>query len=199
MNGERFYTFKPKDGVRFFALDSNYVDKTQLEWLDKQLAASGSEWKIMFFHHPLYSSGETHGSAELQRDLLEPLFVKHGVNLVLTGHEHFYERLKPQKGIQYFIIGNSAKLRKGDLSKSGLTLFGTDREYSFMLMEISGDELFFQTINERGQTIDTGSVRRVGKVEPAPGRTTQPVVPQARPTPAQPGPRQPESKSTPSK
>src|SRR5688572_6383938 len=199
MNGERFYSFKPKAGVRFFALDSNYVDKPQLDWLDKELTASGSEWKIMFFHHPLYSSGETHGSAELQRDLLEPLFVKHGVNLVLTGHEHFYERLKPQKGIQYFIIGNSAKLRKGDLSKSGLTLFGTDREYSFMLMEISGDELFFQTINERGQTIDTGSVRRVGKVEPAPGRTTQPVVPQARPTPAQPGPRQPESKSTPSK
>ena len=118
MNGERFYSFKPKDGVRFFALDSNYVDKTQLEWLDKQLAGSGSEWKIMFFHHPLYSSGETHGSAELQRGLLEPVFVKHGVNLVLTGHEHFYERIKPQKGIQYVIIGNSAKLRKGDLSKS---------------------------------------------------------------------------------
>jgi hypothetical protein len=198
MNGERFYTFKPKDGVRFFALDSNYVDKSQLDWLDKQLAGSGSEWKIMFFHHPLYSSGETHGSAELQRGLLEPVFVKHGVNLVLTGHEHFYERIKPQKGIQYFIIGNSAKLRKGDLSKSDLTLFGTDREYAFMLMEIAGDELFFQTINEKGQTIDTGSVRRVGKVEPAASRTTQPVVPQAKPTPAQPGPRQPENKPTPS-
>ena len=191
MNGERFYSFKPKDGVRFFALDSNYVDKTQLEWLDKQLAGSGSEWKIMFFHHPLYSSGETHGSAELQRGLLEPVFVKHGVNLVLTGHEHFYERIKPQKGIQYFIIGNSAKLRKGDLSKSELTLYGNDREYAFMLMEIAGDELFFQTINEKGQTIDAGSVRRVGKVEATPGRSTQPVVPQAKPTPAQPGPRQP--------
>ena len=190
MNGERFYSFKPKDGVRFFALDSNYVDKTQLEWLDKQLAGSGSEWKIMFFHHPLYSSGETHGSAELQRGLLEPVFVKHGVNLVLTGHEHFYERIKPQKGIQYFIIGNSAKLRKGDLSKSELTLYGNDREYAFMLMEIAGDELFFQTINEKGQTIDAGSVRRVGKVEATPGRSTQPVVPQAKPTPAQPGPRQ---------
>ena len=153
MNGERFYTFKPKDGVRFFALDSNYVDKTQLEWLDKQLAGSGSEWKIMFFHHPLYSSGETHGSAELQRELLEPVFVKHGVNLVLTGHEHFYERIKPQKGIQHFIIGNSAKLRKGDLSRSQLTLYGNDREYAFMLMEIVGDELFFQVINEKGQTI----------------------------------------------
>jgi hypothetical protein len=190
MNGERFYTFKPQAGVRFFALDSNYVDKAQLEWLDKQLAMSGSEWKIMFFHHPLYSSGETHGSAELQRGLLEPVFLKYGVNVVLSGHEHFYERIKPQKGIAYFIIGSSAKLRKGDLSKTDLTAYGNDTENAFMLMEIAGDELFFQTINQSGKTVDVGSVKRVGKVEPTPARTAQPVVPQAKPSPAQPGPRQ---------
>ena len=190
MNGERFYSFKPQSGVRLFALDSNYVDKAQLEWLDKQLATSGSEWKIMFFHHPLYSSGETHGSAELQRGLLEPVFLKYGVNVVLTGHEHFYERIKPQKGIAYFIIGSSAKLRKGDLVKSDLTAYGNDREYAFMLMEIVGDELFFQTINEQGKTIDTGSIRRTGKVDSTSKTTSQPVVPQAKPSPAQPGPRQ---------
>ena len=84
MNGERYYTFKPPNSsVRFFALDSNYVDDKQVAWLDKELAASGSDWKICFFHHPLYSSGETHGSAELQRGLLEPVFVKYGVNVVL--------------------------------------------------------------------------------------------------------------------
>src|SRR6185295_11737699 len=93
MGGERYYTFKPAgSSVRFFALDSNYVDDKQLAWLDKELAASGSDWKIMFYHHPLYSSGETHGSAERQRELLEPVFLKHGVNVVLSGHEHFYER-----------------------------------------------------------------------------------------------------------
>ena len=48
MNGERFYTFKPKAGVRIFALDSNYMDPKQLEWLEKELAASGSDWKICF-------------------------------------------------------------------------------------------------------------------------------------------------------
>ena len=190
MNGERYYSFKPKNGVRFFAIDSNYVDQKQLEWLDKELAASGSDWKVMFFHHPLYSSGETHGSAELQRDLLEPVFVKHGVNVVLTGHEHFYERIKPQKGIAYFILGSSAKLRRGDLSKSNLTLYGNDTDYAFMLVEIDGEEMFFQTINQKGATLDTGSIRRAGDVQPTPGRTTQPVVPQAKPVPAQPGPRQ---------
>jgi 3',5'-cyclic AMP phosphodiesterase CpdA len=99
MNGERFYSFRPKPGIRFFALDSNYMDRPQLQWLEKELAASGSDWKIMYFHHPIYSSGGRHGSDTALRDQLEPLFLKYGVDVVLAGHEHFYERLKPQKGI----------------------------------------------------------------------------------------------------
>ena len=188
MDGKKYYSFKPKAGVRFFAIDSNYVDDKQLEWLDKELAASGSDWKIVFFHHPLYSSGATHGSADLQRELLEPTFLKHGVNVAFTGHEHFYERLKPQKGVAYFIIGSSAKLRKGDLQKSPLTVYGNDSEYAFMLAEIVGDELYFQAINDKGVTLDAGSIRRAGKVDPNPNVTTQPVVPQAKPSPVQPGP-----------
>jgi predicted phosphodiesterase len=160
MEGRKYYSFKPKEGVRFFAIDSNYVDTKQLEWLEKDLAASGSDWKIAFFHHPLYSSGATHGSADAQRELLEPLFLKHGVNVVLSGHEHFYERLKPQKGIAYFIVGSSSKLRKGDLRKSTLTAYGNDSDYAFMLVEIDGDTLSFQTINDKGVTIDAGVVTR---------------------------------------
>jgi hypothetical protein len=188
MNGQKYYTFKPQNGVRFFALDSNYVDQKQLQWLDKELAASGSDWKIVFFHHPLYSSGGTHGSADLQRELLEPVLIKHGVNVAFMGHEHFYERIKPQKGVAYFIIGSSSKIRRGDLQKSTLTVYGNDSAYAFMLVEIDGDELFFQAINDKGQTIDAGSVRRAGDVKPNPGVTTQPVVPQAKPSPVQPGP-----------
>jgi hypothetical protein len=183
MNGERYYSFKPEgSSVRFFALDSNYIDDKQLDWLDKELSASGSDWKIAFFHHPPYSSGETHGSADLQRERLEPIFLKHGVNVVLTGHEHFYERIKPQKGIAYFILGSSAKLRRGDLLKSELTAKGWDQGYTFMLMEIVGDDLHFQAISEKGETVDSGTIHRVGKVAPAPGRTTQPVEP-AKPLP----------------
>jgi hypothetical protein len=160
MEGRKYYSFKPKPGVRFFAIDSNYVDPKQLEWLGKELAASGSDWKIAFFHHPLYSSGATHGSADAQRELLEPVFLKHGVNLVIAGHEHFYERLKPQKGVEYFILGSSAKLRKGDLRKSAMTAYGNDSDYAFMLVEIDGDDLHFQTISDKGVTLDTGSIRR---------------------------------------
>jgi hypothetical protein len=160
MEGRKYYSFKPKPGARFFALDSNYVDTKQLEWLDKELEASGSDWKIAFFHHPLYSSGATHGSADAQRELLEPAFLKHGVNVVFMGHEHFYERLKPQKGVAYFILGSSAKLRKGDLRKSAMTAYGNDSDYAFMLVEIDGDVLHFQTISDKGVTLDAGVVNR---------------------------------------
>ncbi len=164
MNGERYYSFKPPDGsVRFFALDSNYMDKTQLEWLEKELAASDSQWKIAFFHHPLYSSGEKHGSDQALRDQIEPLFVKYGVSLVLAGHEHFYERIKPQKGITHFVAGSAAKLRKGNIGASDITAKGFDQGYAFLLMEIDGDTLQFQTINETGRTIDEGTIRSVAK------------------------------------
>src|SRR4030095_16696051 len=98
MNGERYYSFRTKNGIRFFALDSNYMSKDQIDWVTKELGASGSEWKIVFFHHPLYSSGERHGPDEELRRVLEPIFLRDGVSVVFCGHEHFYERLKPQKG-----------------------------------------------------------------------------------------------------
>jgi predicted phosphodiesterase len=161
MNGERFYTFKPGNAsVRFFALDSNYMDDAQLAFVKKELAASGSDWKIAFFHHPLYSSGEKHGSDELLRQRLEPIFVEHGVDVVFTGHEHFYERMKPQKGIHYFICGSSAKLRRGNIGGGGLTAKGYDQGYTFMLIEIDGDQMHFQTVDQNGKTIDSGVVKR---------------------------------------
>ena len=164
MNGERYYSFKPPDGsVRFFALDSNYMDKPQLEWLEKELAASDSQWKIAFFHHPLYSSGEKHGSDQALRDQIEPLFVKYGVSLVLAGHEHFYERIKPQQGITHFVAGSAAKLRRGNIGASEITAKGFDQGYAFILMEIDGDTLQFQTITDGGKTVDSGSIQRAEK------------------------------------
>jgi predicted phosphodiesterase len=190
MNGERYYTFKPglTSGVRFFALDSNYMNPEQVDWLNKELAGSGSDWKIAFFHHPLYSSGDKHGAHVILRDQLEPPFIKHGVNVVFTGHEHFYERLKPQKGIAYFIAGSSAKLRTGD-NTSELTAKTFDEGYTFMLAEIDGDDLHFQTITDKGVTVDSGIIRKdqtsnrvIGATGAAPARPSAP----ARPAPARP-------------
>ena len=134
--------------------------KAQLEWLDKELAKSGSDWKIMFFHHPIYSSGERHGPSLQLRAMLEPLFVKHNVDLVLTGHEHFYERIKPQRGIYYFIVGSSAKLRAGNIAETDITAKGFDKDRAFMLMEVTPDRIYFQTLSRTGATVDSGTLDR---------------------------------------
>jgi predicted phosphodiesterase len=176
MNGERFYTFKPKPGVRIFALDSNYMDRSQIEWLEKELSASGSDWKVMFFHHPLYSSGETHGSDDKLREQLEPLFLKHGVDVVFAGHEHFYERLKPQKGIYYFISGGAGKLRKGDISKTELTAKAYDTGYHFMLIELAKNSVNFETINQDGKVIDSGALPRFSDADKKKMATSTPTI-----------------------
>jgi predicted MPP superfamily phosphohydrolase len=160
MNGAAYYSFK-KGNVRFFVLDSNYMDPKQLSWLETQLQNAGSdEWKICYFHHPLYSSGKTHGPATDLRLLLEPLFVKYGVNVVFSGHEHVYERILPQKGIYYFTEGASGQLRYGNLRKSEITGKGFDTDRTFMLIEIAGDEMYFETISRAGATVDSGVIQR---------------------------------------
>ena len=166
MNGQQYYTYK-KSNVRFFALDSNYMTPQQLAWLEKELQNSGSDWKICYFHHPLYSSGSFHGSSVELRLLLEPLFIKYGVQVVFAGHEHIYERVKPQNGIIYFTEGASGELRKGNLTKTNLTAAGYDQDRTFMLVEIAGDELYFQTISRVGLTVDSGVIRRAAKISGA--------------------------------
>jgi 3',5'-cyclic AMP phosphodiesterase CpdA len=159
MNGERYYTFS-KGSARFFVLDSNYMDQTQLKWLEEQLSRANDRWKIAYFHHPLYSSGEKHGSEVDLRTQVEPLFMKYGVDVVFAGHEHFYERIKPQNGIYYFIEGGSAKLRKGDIQKGGpLTANGFDTDFSFMLAELGKDAMQFQVLSRGGKPVDSGTLR----------------------------------------
>ena len=161
MDGNLYYTFSPKAEVRFFALESTYLVPEQVAWLEKELKASGSHWKIPFFHHPLYSSGERHGSDVRLREVLEPLFVKYNVSVVLQGHDHFYERVKPQKDIVYFVVGSGGKLRAGNIDTgSGITAKGFDRDLAFMAAEIDGDQMYFNTITRRGEIIDSGVITR---------------------------------------
>jgi hypothetical protein len=82
------------------------------------------------------------------------------VQVVFAGHEHIYERVKPQNGIHYFTEGASGSLRKGNLRKSVLTEVGYDQDRSFMLVEIAGDEFCFQTISRTGLTVDSGVILR---------------------------------------
>jgi hypothetical protein len=169
MNGQRYYTYV-RGNVRFLALDSNLMDRKQVEWVDATLRDAREEWKICYFHHPLYSNAARHGSSVDLRVLLEPMFVKYGVNVVFSGHDHVYERLKPQKGIYYFVSGAAGQLRKGNMTLSDQTASSFDQDLSFMAVEVAGADMVFQAISRTGQVVDSGVIRRQSR----PGETTLP-------------------------
>jgi 3',5'-cyclic AMP phosphodiesterase CpdA len=162
MEGKLYYSFKaPRQNVRFYALESTYPEPGQIAWAENELKSTDEDWKIMFFHHPLYSSGDRHGSDLRLRDTLEPLFVRYNVSVVLTGHDHFYERVKPQKGIVYFVCGSGGQLRAGNIdAASEIMAKGFDTDQAFLAAEIIGDQMTFQAISRTGTIIDSGVITR---------------------------------------
>jgi predicted MPP superfamily phosphohydrolase len=160
MNGRNYYTFK-KSNVRFLALDSNYMNPDQLDWLQNQLKGSNAQWKICFFHHPLYSDARYHGPDLDLRAQLAPLFEKYGVNVVFSGHDHVYERIKPQHGTFYFVMGSSGQLRYHNLRRhSSEMAAGFDTDRAFMIVEIAGKDFYFQTVSRAGKIVDHAVLNR---------------------------------------
>jgi predicted MPP superfamily phosphohydrolase len=161
MEGQHYYTLGRGNGlVDFFMLDSTDYDLAQAGWLDNALRTSTAKWKIVVMHHPLYSSGKKHGSNLKLRKQIEPLLTQYNVNVVFAGHDHIYERVKPQHGVQHFVTGAGGKLRRGNIDKrSTITASGYDRDNHFMLIELDDSELTFQTISETGELIDSGSIK----------------------------------------
>jgi hypothetical protein len=160
MGAQRYYTFV-KGPLRVVVLDTNLIDEAQLSWFEATLAAVREPWKIVIFHHPIYSDGVRHGSDLELRTRLEPLLVRYGVNVVFSGHDHFYQRVKPQQGITYFVEGSSGQLRKGGVTPTAINAVAFAEDQTFMLVEIAGDQLTFQTITRDGRIVDSGRISRV--------------------------------------
>lgn len=158
MEGRAYYSFVKGNGlVEFFALDSTKMDAAQLRWLEGALTSSKARWKIAYFHHPIYSSGKKHGSDKKLRALVEPLFVRYGVAAVFSGHDHIYERTRPQQGVQYFVSGAGGKLRRGDINRqSPFFAAGDDDVNSFMYVELTRDRFAFWSVDATGRILDGG-------------------------------------------
>lgn len=164
MGGQRYYSLV-RGNTRFFFLDTNLMDPKQLDWFDGALRASNESWQIVIFHHPIYSDGDRHGSNVSLRVVLEPLLVRYGVDVVFTGHEHIYERVKPQKGIAHFIVGSGGQLRKGGLTPSEMTAAGFDQDNAFLVATLSGASMSFQAISRTGVVVDSGMVNRRARTD----------------------------------
>jgi hypothetical protein len=87
------------------------------------------------------------------------LLIEGGVQIVFSGHDHIYERIIPQHGIQYFVSGSAGALRRGNIdTNTGLTAKGNDQVRHFMYVEIDEGEMRFQAVSEDGEGIDSGSI-----------------------------------------
>jgi hypothetical protein len=148
MGGQLYYTFSPTPGVRFFALDSTNPTAEQIQWLEQQLQSAGTAWKIVYFHQPVAA--------------LEPVFLKHRVNVVLTGSDRFYQRVTPPTGLTHFVVGSGGQLdSRGRDGRGSASARIFDKDLAFLAAEITGDQLFFNAISRTGEVIDSGVVRQI--------------------------------------
>ena len=161
--GDRYYSFTKGDVnegmVEFFAIDTNAnapLDE-QLVWLDRQLANSTAPWKIVYGHHPLYSSGR-HGSNPKLAAKLAPIFAKHKVPIYLCGHDHGYERFNPINGTTYIVNGGGgASLYK--FGKSDQTAF-VSSQFSFMTFDVYQDKIITKAIATDGKVFDRSIITK---------------------------------------
>ena len=163
------YRVIPYGPVDFFFLDSATPLVTgdrsgeQLAWLDEVLDESTATWKIAVMHHAPYSSSAKRGSNLELRAAVEPLFIEHGVQLVLTGHDHTYERTVPQSGVTYVVTGAGAKL--SDVGRSEFTA-ASAKVLQFMIADVDGDRLHLQAIDKTGTVFDQVTLNTSGEVVP---------------------------------
>lgn len=147
----RYYTFR-QDPVHFLALDTNSNADwlTQLTWLEEQLRRSDAPWKVVFGHHPVYSSG-VHGGNKKLVESLTPLFKKYGVQLYINGHDHNYERSRSLNGTTYLTCGAGAMNRF--VKRSEWTEYSTP-ELSFATFEVYADQIMVRAINTENKVFD---------------------------------------------
>lgn len=143
MRGRRYYALRDrKSKVAFIGLDSSRMDEAQIQWLERKLDIVPKGWrKIVWMHHPLYSNTHRHVSNGHLRTALEPVLVKHGVDLVFAGHDHVYERFPVIRGVQHVIVGSSGKVDMGSILPHAVAsgykpLVADDQHLAFVCCDI---------------------------------------------------------------
>ncbi|RKG96139.1 PKD domain-containing protein [Corallococcus sp. CA053C] len=176
---ERYYSFD-WGHVHFVSIDSNCAVglasaskctlAAQKAFVEKDLAATTQPWKVVFFHHPSWSSGE-HGSQLTMRRQFGPLFEKYGVDLVLTGHDHDYERSKPmlgdaeasktERGIPYLVVGGGgATLRAFATSRPSWSVLRDDAAHGFLDVDVVEGTLTAKLVKTDGGVLDSFSLTK---------------------------------------
>jgi len=137
--------------VQIVGLDSNDIDNPeQLAFLDEELAATDATWKVVAVHHPPYSAGYQ-GSSIKTREAIAPIVSKHGVQLVLSGHDHDYQRSKVIDGVTYVVTGAAAGSRRTGEDDFTAESFSW---HHFVDIAVFDDRLVLRAVNQDGRVAD---------------------------------------------
>lgn len=153
---ERYYSFDWGD-VHFVALDTEQIGQRQAAWLDADLSRNQLPWTIAYGHRPPFSSGE-HGSDGAFQKWFVPLLEQHGVQLVLSGHDHDYERTKAINGVTYVVTGGGG-VGTRPVGFSDFTAF-SESVIHFVYIEIFADTLRLHAIDGVGREFDQVLISR---------------------------------------
>jgi hypothetical protein len=156
---ERYYDFV-RGPIHFFVLDSDpgepdgvEADSIQGQWLKDALAGSDSLYNVVYFHHPPFSSGDEHGPTEY----MQWPFRQWGADVVLSGHDHNYERLI-KNGLTYVVNGAGAKPRRRGNRDPGSVFFDAS-DTGGLLIQANELAITFQYQLKSGRVIDHFAVR----------------------------------------
>lgn len=159
----RYYSFDWGD-AHFVALDSELYHEDaggdreeQKLWLEEDLSATPKPWRFAFLHRPLYSSSR-HGGDKGIREDLEPVFSRHGVHMVFSGHDHAYERTLPVGGVTYVVTGGGGKHLYG-VRANGRTAASASAHHA-TLVRVSGERLTLEAVKPDGTALDRFDLKR---------------------------------------
>lgn len=157
-DAERFYSFD-WGSVHFVGLDTEQIGSRQAGWLDADLKQNRLPWTVVFGHKPPFSSGE-HGSSSDFRSHFVPVLERHAVTLVLSGHDHDYERSKPLNGVTYVVTGGGG-VGTRPVSSGSFTAFA-EAVIHFVFVEVTERELLLHAIDGTGREFDQLFIERDG-------------------------------------
>ncbi len=155
-NNERWYTVQIED-IRFILLDSNTditTDSDQYKWLKSELANTGRDVKftVILLHQPLFTSQKNHKPKKSLKKSLVPLFEQYKVDVVFSGHSHYYERFL-HNGIYYIISGGGgAPLYHFSNPDPESEFFA--KKYHFCLLKPEENRLTIEAIDTDMNVID---------------------------------------------
>jgi acid phosphatase type 7 len=154
-NQERWYSFD-RGPVHFVGLDTEQIGPDQAAWLEQDLQNNRLPWSIVFGHRPPFSSGE-HGDNAAFKRFFVPILERYHVDLVLSGHDHDYERFKPINGVQYVVSGGGGRGTRA-MGSSPRTAF-SEAVLDFVYVEVEGSSLTLHAIDGVGREFDQAVVQ----------------------------------------